>query len=43
MSREVRETINYHVRNELYMENFRANRWRAGDSWNYPIKDLGIA
>lgn len=42
MSREVRENINYHVRNELYMENFRANRWRAGDSWDYPIKDLGI-
>lgn len=42
MSREVRETINYHVHNELYTHNFRANRWRAGDSWEYPIKDLGI-
>lgn len=42
MSRDVRETINYHVHNELYTHNFRANRWRAGDSWEYPIKDLGI-
>ena len=42
MSRDVRETINYYVQHSKATKTLLANRLGAGDTWDYPIKDLGI-
>lgn len=42
MSRDVRETINYYVQHSKATKTLLANRLAAGDTWDYPIKDLGI-
>lgn len=42
MSRDVRDTINYYVQHSKATKTLLANRLAAGDTWDYPIKDLGI-
>ena len=42
MSRDVRDTINYYVQHSKATKTLLANRRAAGDTWDYPIKDLGI-
>ena len=42
MSRDVRDTINYYVQHSKAAKTLLANRRVAGDTWDYPIKDLGV-
>lgn len=42
MSRDVRDSINYYVQHSKATKTLLANRLAAGDTWDYPIKDLGI-
>lgn len=42
MSRDVRGIINYYVQHSKTIKTLLANRLVAGDTWDYPIKDLGI-